>query len=444
MTPMSAAHRLVAILVAVLIVAAVAVLGMRAGGAEIGLGPDGTPASVPSATPGITPSVEPSVEASAAPDASVPNESEAQAILGEIEDQVIAIRGLDAADIGPAEIITREELGDELLQLFDEQYPPEEREQDNIALRALGLLEPDQDVAELQLELLGDQVLGFYNKEERRMVVVSDAGLDVEARITYAHEYTHALQDAAFGIASLEIDAAGEDDRGLARTALIEGDATVTMLSWMLQHLDQGEILEYFESAELPDTSGIPSWMVAQLAFPYDAGLNWATTLAGGDPTNPDFTQLDAAYGDPPDSTEQIIELEAWEARETPEPIEVPDLAAALGEGWEPVDATPIGQATISIMLEYLGVPLPEAEEAAAGWGGDRAAIATGPDDAFAVAWRLAWDSAEDAGQFLEAYETVVDGLDFPASVTELSNGEILVAHASTDELLAQTVAAAD
>ncbi|MCA1572595.1 MAG: hypothetical protein LC798_20315 [Chloroflexi bacterium] len=441
---MSAAHRLVAILVAVLIVAAVAVLGMRAGGAEIGLGPDGTPASVPSATPGITPSVEPSVEASAAPDASVPNESEAQAILGEIEDQVIAIRGLDAADIGPAEIITREELGDELLQLFDEQYPPEEREQDNIALRALGLLEPDQDVAELQLDLLGDQVLGFYNKEEKRMVVVSDAGLDVEARITYAHEYTHALQDAAFGIASLEIDEDGEDDRGLARTALIEGDATVTMLSWMLQHLDQGEILEYFESAEIPDTSGIPSWMVAQLAFPYDAGLNWATALAGGDPTNPDFTDLDAAYAEPPDSTEQIIELEAWESRETPEPIEVPNLAASLGEGWEEVDATPIGQATISIMLEYLGVPLPEAEEAAAGWGGDRAAIATGPDDAFAVAWRLAWDSAEDAGQFLEAYETVVDGLDFPASVTELSNGEILVAHASTDQLLAQTVAAAD
>ncbi|MFN2419345.1 MAG: hypothetical protein ABR593_10535 [Candidatus Limnocylindria bacterium] len=441
---MSAAHRLVAILVAVLIVAAVAVLGMRAGGAEIGLGPDGTPASVPSATPGIAPSVEPSVEASAAPDASVPNESEAQAILGEIEDQVIAIRGLDAADIGPAEIITREELGDELLQLFDEQYPPEEREQDNIALRALGLLEPDQDVAELQLDLLGDQVLGFYNKEEKRMVVVSDAGLDVEARITYAHEYTHALQDAAFGIASLEIDEDGEDDRGLARTALIEGDATVTMLSWMLQHLDQGEILEYFESAEIPDTSGIPSWMVAQLAFPYDAGLNWATALAGGDPTNPDFTDLDAAYAEPPDSTEQIIELEAWESRETPEPIEVPNLAASLGEGWEEVDATPIGQATISIMLEYLGVPLPEAEEAAAGWGGDRAAIATGPDDAFAVAWRLAWDSAEDAGQFLEAYETVVDGLDFPASVTELSNGEILVAHASTDELLARTVTAAD
>jgi len=374
----------------------------------------------------------------------VPSEADALEILAEIEEQVVAIRGLEAADIGPAEIISRAELADELLQLFDEQYPPEERERDNISLRALGLLEPDQDIAELQLELLGDQVLGFYDDTEKRMVVVSDAGLDIEARITYAHEYTHALQDAAFGLDSLETDAVGEDDRGLARTSLIEGDATVTMLSWMLQHLSQDEILEYFGSAEIPDTTGIPPWMVAQLAFPYEAGLNWTTGLAGGDPTNPDFTEIDAAYRDPPSSTEQIIDLDKWESREAPVDIAVPDLAAALGDGWEEVDATPIGQASINIMLEYFGVAVADADEAAVGWGGDRAVIATGPDDAFAVAWRLAWDSPADGAEFLAAYETVVDSFDFPASVTELSNGEILVAHASSEDLLEQTVDAAD
>ena len=185
---------------------------------------------------------------------------------------MIAIRGLEAADIGPADIITRDELAVELQQLFDEQYPPEERERDNIALRALGLLEPDQDVAELQLQLLGDSVLGFYNDIEKRMVVVSDAGLDVEARITYAHEYTHALQDAAFGPGALDTDTPGDDDGDLARLSMIEGDATLTMLAWMLQNLSQAEILEYFASAELPDTTGIPSWMVAQLAFPTTPG----------------------------------------------------------------------------------------------------------------------------------------------------------------------------
>ena len=438
MAPMSAAHRLVLVLVAIIVIAGIAVLGLNLAGTGIGRGP------VTSASADPSPSIATEPSASASAETSAPSDAEIQAVLDEIEEQVIGIRGLEAADIGPAEIITRNELAVELEQLFDEQYPPEERERDNIALRALGLLEPDQDVAELQLQLLGDQVLGFYDDVEKRMVVVSDAGLDVEARITYAHEYTHALQDAAFGPGALDTDTPGDDDGDLARLSMIEGDAFLTMLAWMLQNLSETEILEYFASAEVPDTSGIPSWMVAQLEFPYEAGLTWTTALAGGDPTSPDYTEVDAAFGDPPDSTEQIIELDKWEPREAPDVVVVPDLAAALGDGWEEVDSTPMGQATIGIMLEYFGIPGVEAREAGSGWGGDHAVVATGPDDAFALAWRLSWDSPDDAAEFVTAYENVVDGLDFPASVTELPNGEILVAHASTDELLEQTVDAAD
>ena len=97
-----------------------------------------------------------------------------------------------------------------------------------------------------------------------------------------------------------------------------------------------------------------------------------------------------------------------------------------------------------SIMLEYLGVGVEEAQVAADGWGGDRAVIASGPDDAFAAAWRLAWDSPGDATEFADAYRIVVDGLDFPASVTELPSGEVLVVHASDEELLDRTVDAAN
>lgn len=437
---MSTGQRLVSVSVALVVLLGVLVLGLRATGAGVALGPDVS--ATPTAT--VVPSEEPTATASAGePSPSEQTEDEVLAALEEIEEQVIAIRGLPAADIGPAEIISRAQLGVELQELFDEQYPPEERERDNVTLRALGLLGPDEDIADLQLELLGDQVLGFYDDIEKRMVVVSDAGLDTEAKITYAHEYTHALQDAAFGLDSLATDEPGQDDRGLARTALIEGDATVTMVAWMLRHLSQQEIIEYFGDAEVPDTTGIPDWMVAQLAFPYDAGLNWTTILAGGDPTQPDFTEIDAAYDDPPDSTEQVIDIDKWEPREVPDEVEALDLAAALGSEWEEVDATPVGQATISIMLEHFGVASNEARAAADGWGGDRVVVAEGPDGEFAVAWTLTWDAASDATEFVDAYESVVGALDFPASVTELPDGRVLVAHASTDELLSSTVEAA-
>jgi hypothetical protein len=214
------------------------------------------------------------------------------------------------------------------------------------------------------------------------------------------------------------------------------------MLAWAFAHLSQDELLEIGSGAQLPDTTGIPSWMVNQLQFPYTAGQLWAGALTR-DPLDPDFTAIDGAYADPPDSTEQIIDLQAWEEREAPVAVEVPDLVEALGEGWEEVDATPVGQASIGIFLEHFGVTSAVATQAADGWGGDRVVIATGPDDDFAMVWRLAWDGPADAAEFVEAYTTVVDELPFPAVVQEVG-GEALVIHASTDELLDEALAAAE
>jgi hypothetical protein len=430
-----AQQRLVAIVVVILVLAGVIVYGLNAGEGEAAADPSGTPSVVGSESP------VPSGAPTAAP--SPAGEDAVLAALAEIEEQVIEIRGLPAADIGPPDLLTRDEARAELMAAFDEDYPQEERDEDNAALRALGLLEADQDVAELQLQLIGDQVLGFYDDEEKRMVVVTDAGLDALAKFTYAHEYAHALQDAAFGIASLERDADGEDDRGLARTALLEGDASVVMLAWAFEHLTPQELLQ-ITSTPPPDTSGIPSWLVEYLVvFPYNEGLLWAGALSG-DPTAPDFGPIDAAYEAPPDSTEQIIDIVKWDPREDPIPVEGPDLGPALGADWTEVEDTPIGQAFLRMILEFHGIDNAEAVEASTGWGGDRAVTAIGPGDAFAVAWRLAWDTPQDADEFVEAYNAVIPSLGFPASVTELADDEVLVAHGSTPEILRRAVAAAD
>jgi len=428
---MSALQRAAAAAVVILVSIGVAVLAIGATAGPTAVEPTASAEPAPSVSVAPTASVLPSI----------PEEEEALAILREIEEQVIAIRGLPSAEIGPADLITREQLGVELEQLYEE-YPPEDQRRDDISLRALGLLDSGQDALELQLQLLGDQ-LGFYDDVDKRIVIVTDAGLDAAAKLTYAHEYTHALQDAAFGLDSLQTDATGEDDRGLARTALIEGDATVTMLAWAFEHLTPEELMEIGTGTELPDMTGIPAWMFNQLQFPYNEGSLWAGTLAG-DPLSPSFTDIDAAYADPPDSTEQIIDVDKWLAREAPLAVEVPDLATMLGEDWEEIDATPIGEASIRIMLEYLGVARDPAYAAADGWGGDRAVIASGPNDAFALAWRLAWDEPADAAEFLDAYRTVIDALPFPATAIEVNGGDILVAHASDDDILRRTVAAAN
>lgn len=419
---MSGLQRIGAIIVALLVVIGVAVVVINLGGDGGTGGPSPTP------TTPVTPSPTAQPSASAGSD-----EEELLAQLRAIEQQVLEIRGLPAIDIGPAELITRAELADELQRLFDEDYPPEERERDQIALEALGLLEEGQDIAELQLQLLGDQVLGFYDDVEHRMVIVTDAGLDPEARMTYAHEYTHALQDAAFGLDSLETDAEGEDDRGLARTALIEGDASVAMLAWAVANLTPQELLE-ITTTPLPDLTGIPSWMSAQLEFPYVEGLTWTSALVGN-PLEPDFTEIDAAFADPPDTTEQIIDLDAWEAREPAVEVADIDLATPLGEGWREVESTTLGQAMVRIILEFHGVDRQTASTASVGWGGDRLVVASGPDGAFALAWRIAWDTAADGSEFADAYAGITAALGFPADVVELADGDTLVVHGSTEDL---------
>ena len=206
---------------------------------------------------------------------------------------------------------------------------------------------------------------------------------------------------------------------------------------------DGSRLLEIGTGTELPDTTGIPSWMVNQLQFPYSAGQLWIGSLAG-DPLAPNFAEVDAVYDDPPVSTEQVMHMDKWESREAPIPVVAPDLADILGDEWEVIDESPVGEASIGIFLEHFGIDRQVATAAAEGWGGDRAVVAYGPDQAFALAWRLAWDSPADATEFAEAYGAVTPTLPFPAAVRAVGDSEVLVVHASTEDLLKQVADGAD
>jgi len=443
MRGMPPVRRVAAAAVAVLAVAIVAVLLLSGVDGPIGRGP-----RVPSVSPGAPVSSSPSPVGSDEPTASagespVAGDDGVRAVLADIEEQVLEIRGLQPPDIGPADLIGRNELRAELEGLFEADYPREEQERDNLTLRAFGLLGPDDDVGALQLELLTSQVAGFYDRTERRMVVVSDTGLDANARLTYAHEYTHALQDAAFGLGSLEIDAEGEDDRSLARVSLVEGDATVTMLSWALRNLSPAELGE-IGAGPIPDTGDVPDWMLSQITFPYLAGQEWILAMmadAGGNPMTPEYEPVDAAFEDPPETTAQILDYETWVDRVPPVDVALPDLAASLGSGWEAVSESSVGQATTTIVLEHFGVTGFDGFDAGDGWTGDRAVVVRGPDGDFALAWRSAWATDEDAEEFESAYGTVVDTLDFPATVRR-DGDMVLVIHASTEAVLDRAVEA--
>jgi hypothetical protein len=429
MRPMSTLpQRLAAIGVLLLSVAIVAVLAVRALGIPLAIGPLASPAAViGTPTPGA-----------GSPALSL----DLLEAFAEIEAQVRDLRDLPAADIGPPEILTRAEVAEELRVIFDETWTPEELERDNLTLRAMGLLDEGQDLRELTERLYAGQVLGFYEFETKRMVVVSDAGLTPEARVTYAHEYTHALQDAAFDTGAAHEAQVGDDDAALARLSVEEGDASVAMVLWAIQHLTPEEQLGISQTP-LPDMSGIPGWMIAQLEFPYLTGSQFVGQLwaSGG------WDAVNAAYADPPDSTEQVIHPEKYLDAEEPMTVTGPDLVTGLatrvGGDWDEVEEMTIGEAMVGIWLQELGVDERVATTASAGWGGDTLTLASGPDGAWSLAWRIEWDFPQHATEFEDAYARISADLGFGTGYVRVSESETLVVHASTAELAGETVAVA-
>ena len=186
----------------------------------------------------------------------------------------------------------------------------------------------------------------------------------------------------------------GQGDRSLARLALVEGDATLLMTRWLSEHLDPaelGELLKVDPEAQA-QLERMPAILRESLLFPYQQGLIFANGIwaRGG------WEAVDAAFGRLPDSTEQILHPEKYEAREKPVEValDADALAKAMGAGWSGTPEDTLGEFQLSVWLRENGVKALPADDAAAGWGGDRLAYLRGPNGAYALALLTAWDSA--------------------------------------------------
>jgi len=421
MGPMSLGWRRVAAISSLLLAGAiVAVLALRGFGVSVAIGPFASPTPPVATNPPIPPSDVPSAD---------PGE-----VFGAIATQVQALRMLPDPGMGPVEVITRAELGQRLRDLLLADWSAEQQAADNLTLRGLGLLTATQDVVALTERLYGEQVLGYYDPQARQMVIVSDAGNGPAVEITYAHEYTHALQDAAFDAETTREAVGDEYDRRLALVALAEGDATTSMVLWALDHLTTEELLGVSQ-VPVPDAVGIPAWMVHEVEFPYTAGAGFVARLyeTGG------WDAVNAAYGDPPRSSEQVLHYEAYVADEPVVTVSAPDLeglGTALGGEWRTVRETTLGEAWVGWWLEAIGADGRLIVRAAPGWGGDRISVASGPDGAWALAWHVGWDVPLDVTEFDDAYTRIVDELPFAAELVPLGATDVLVVHASSPQIL--------
>jgi hypothetical protein len=322
---------------------------------------------------------------------------------------------------------------------FDEDNPPEYVAGNERLLKALGLMDEDQSLKDLYLDLIGSQVAGFYRPDQKTLYVVSRSGsINGADKITFAHEYTHALQDENFpGVFAEQRDLLDQTDQAIARAAVYEGDATLLMSLWAVPNLTPAELQDVIAAGSDPESTEVlartPPILVESLLFPYNSGISFVAPRQ----TTGGWEAVDDLYTDLPTSTEQILHPEKYEAGE--EPVAVPlaeDFIARLGDGWSVQLRDTFGEFQFATWLREAGVDAAAATDAAAGWGGDRLAVATGPDGRWAVVMRSTWDSEADASAFGDAATDAVRGLDHPVRVVAPGGRDVTILLASDDEAL--------
>jgi hypothetical protein len=225
------------------------------------------------------------------------------------------------------------------------------------ALQAMGLLRPGVDLWRAVIGFVQGSAVGSYEPGTDELIV-RGAQPTPYVRMTLVHELTHALEDQHFDIDRPELG----DEASLGFEALVEGSA-VRIEERYRSSLSPDERRQAAreEAATGPGTpADVPAVVEEAFAFPYTygPGLVAAVLRAGGQP------RLDAAYADPPRSSEQVVQPAHYLGGDRPRPVPTPRADRP------PFDDGEIGQLFLLLMLDSrLGHR--QALEAALGWGGD-------------------------------------------------------------------------
>jgi hypothetical protein len=378
-----------------------------AGSLSASSAPSSSAAAAASPSPAPSPAIDcaaTTVEPSFSPTPIGPDDPNA-ALLTKIEGSVEKIRGITAGAAVPRNTLDQAGLCAFLRQSLNRDTPPELIAAPESLYKQLGLMPAGDSLQSLYLNLLTSQVVGFYDQHTKAMYVVSTSGaIGPTEQITYAHEFDHALQDQKFNLTSVVGDAKDQGDRTLARTALVEGDATLLMSLWAQQNLTAAELMQVASSADPASQAALnaaPPILKETLMWPYTQGLS--LTL-GAYQTSASFAGVDDLWKTPPDTTEQLLHADKLASHEAAVKVAFPaDFAKRLGSGWKVAIEDTLGELQMNIVFRTGNATA--GDDPAAGWGGDRVALVQGPNNGLAAIIDTTWDSEKDASNAAAALD---------------------------------------
>jgi len=300
-----------------------------------------------------------------------------------------------------------------------------------LVLKKFGLLPRDFDLQTFLLSLLREQVAGYYDPKTQTVNLLDWLGPE-QQRPVLAHELTHALQDQSFALDKwMKSDSADpdsgkqptvadieEDEVSEARQAVVEGQAMVTLIDYMLAPAGQSllaspQVATALKQGMLVGTSDSPQFQNAPLflrealTFPYRYGLDFIAELLRAGGKEKAFAGL---FTNPPLNTRQIMEPRTYISAEQLQPLPLPDFQQDFGN-YERFDVGSMGELDTATLIEqYAGAEA--SRELYPYWRGGYyyAARPKGePTAPLALLYLSRWAGPEQAASFAAIYARAIN-----------------------------------
>jgi hypothetical protein len=267
-------------------------------------------------------------------------------------------------------IVSREQVEKYISDKFKDDADRIRFERSELVQKKFGLLPREFDLHAFLIKLLAEQVAGYYDEKTRTMNLLDWNEPDMQ-RPVMAHELTHALQDQSYNLEKMskheeEIEKKGmedldglvrNDEESTCRSAVLEGQAMIVLLDYVLAPSDQSVIkmpgvVDMMQSSMdksrgSPIFDSAPLLLQEELAFPYRQGMKFIRDLlvAGGKKL-----AYQGVLDRMPRTTREVMEPKEYLAGHRVPPLLLPDFSF-LKKDYEPFDAGAVGELDVNILL---------------------------------------------------------------------------------------------
>jgi hypothetical protein len=336
--------------------------------------------------------------------------------------QMSELTGLPIKSSLKKQIISRAEVEKYLAENLRVEMTPQEIHIQEATLQVFGLVSPDFNLEKFLISFYTEQAAGFYDPHRKTMFIADWVEPDMQ-RLVLAHELTHALQDQNFDLEKFLKAVRPDDDASSARQAMVEGHATAAMIQQLLapMKLEDMPSLEplmvqviHQQFEEYPAFNRAPFFFRLQALFPYIEGMGFMQRglQEGG------WKRLNSLFNDPPNTTKEIFEPQAYFEKQQLPKVSLPHPAALAGiPGLNFLAENTMGELGYYAVLGQL-ISEDEGKAVATGWLADRYLLyerAAGPGPGltregkeYTLVSQTRWSSPEAALAFFRDYHSIL------------------------------------